>query len=325
VIKEGDTLKMWYGAEGPPNKIGYATSLDGIIWNKYPSPVLSPGPALDWDDNVLSPMQVFKEDGEYKMWYYGARPGFPHESAMPQCGLATSPDGIHWIKYDNPETSDAPFAYSDPVLKVGPAGAWDSHRAFEPLVLKQDTGGYIMIYSGLKAPVGTSTLQQKGYAYSEDGIHWDKDENNPTIKDDHSFVEWGRTIYSGSVLDFGGKIHYWFACFHTPPYQARPQIGYAVSIGLGIEDDRQNPQFQSCHNWPNPFTSLTTIEYKLAVPAVVTIHIYNHLGEQVERIEKKKSQGIQQEVWNAEALPAGVYFCVLKTKSQIQTMKLIKL
>ena len=53
VIKDADTLRMWYTANGPPNAIGYATSVDGITWNKHPFPVLNLGPALDWDDALI--------------------------------------------------------------------------------------------------------------------------------------------------------------------------------------------------------------------------------------------------------------------------------
>ena len=36
VIKDGDTFKMWYGAAGvPPSIIGYATSADGINWDRH--------------------------------------------------------------------------------------------------------------------------------------------------------------------------------------------------------------------------------------------------------------------------------------------------
>ena len=57
----------------------------------------------------------------------------------------------------------------------------------------------------------------------------------------------------------------------------------------------------------------------------MSITVYDHLGEQIEIIKKEQSHGKQQEVWNAEGLPAGIYFCVLKTNEGILTKKLIKL
>ena len=76
---------------------------------------------------------------------------------------------------------------------------------------------------------------------------------------------------------------------------------------------------------PNPFTTSTTITYGLQQPASVQITIYNHLGKQLEVIHQKQSAGKQQVVWNAEGLPSGVYYCVLKTREGTQTMKMIKM
>jgi hypothetical protein len=42
-------------------------------------------------------------------------------------------------------------------------------------------------------------------------------------------------------------------------------------------------------------------------------------------IEEKHSNGKHQIIWDAEGLPAGIYYCVLKTEYGTQTMKMIKL
>ena len=61
---------MWYtGYDGTSWRIGYATSLDGIVWEKYhANPVLGPGASGTWDgDGVAHPAVLF--DGvEYQMW-----------------------------------------------------------------------------------------------------------------------------------------------------------------------------------------------------------------------------------------------------------------
>ncbi|MCJ7555224.1 MAG: T9SS type A sorting domain-containing protein, partial [Ignavibacteriaceae bacterium] len=68
--------------------------------------------------------------------------------------------------------------------------------------------------------------QLVGYATSTDGITWTKWPTNPIIDTD---PVWGYCYYGGTVLKFNDKYHLWYACFHSPPTQARPQIGYAVS------------------------------------------------------------------------------------------------
>jgi len=76
---------------------------------------------------------------------------------------------------------------------------------------------------------------------------------------------------------------------------------------------------------PNPFSNFITVEFELKQPKMVTITIYNHLGVQVEVMMKKKSVGKQKIDWDAERLPAGIYFCVLQTNEGIQTTKMIKI
>jgi hypothetical protein len=61
------------------------------------------------------------------------------------CGLATSADGINWTKYDDPSTTEAPYAKSDPVLQPSPSG-WDAEDVICS-VMKTDTG-WEMLYQG---------------------------------------------------------------------------------------------------------------------------------------------------------------------------------
>ena len=82
-------------------------------------------------------------------------------------------------------------------------------------------------------------------------------------------------------------------------------------------------QITSLH--PNPFNTSITIEYQLNQPSVVQLIIYDYLGNQVEVIDQNQSQGKQQIIWNAEGLPAGVYFCMVKIESETKMMKMIKL
>ena len=103
------------------------------------------------------------------MWYWGGRGDWPASEI--QIGLAISDDGINWVKYDDATTTEAPFSSSDPVLKVGSPGAWDSLRVWTPAVLATN-GGYEMWYAGREG--FTSLPQFGGYATSKDGIEWHK-------------------------------------------------------------------------------------------------------------------------------------------------------
>jgi len=107
--------------------------------------------------------------------------------------------------------------------------------------------------------------------------------------------------------------------------------GYYDALSLSIPTTSTEHKIGSSstvtliENFPNPFSISTTIEYELQQSTTVQITIYNHLGKQIEVIQQTQSAGKQRVVWNAEGLPSGIYYCVLKTTQATQTSKLIKL
>jgi hypothetical protein len=81
--------------------------------------------------------------------------------------------------------------------------------------------------------------------------------------------------------------------------------------------------FNSFNIFPNPFATSTTIEYQLKQPSDVIITVFNHLGKQVEMIQRHQTTGKQQVSWNAEGLPSGMYFFTLKAGAQVASGKMV--
>jgi predicted GH43/DUF377 family glycosyl hydrolase/PKD repeat protein len=141
VLFDGERYRMWYaGYDGEHLRIGYATSNDGIAWNKHPNPVLDVGTTGSWDAmGVSSPTVVFDGIG-YRMWYAG------YDGEHLRIGYATSNDGIAWNKHPNP------------VLDVGMTGSWDAMGVSGPCAV--DLEGKIRIwysgYDGLHLRLGLS-------------------------------------------------------------------------------------------------------------------------------------------------------------------------
>ena len=108
------------------------------------------GEAGTWNADTMGPGTVIKEDGLFKMWFFGGVGGILGADANTKTGIgfATSPDGINWTFYDDSATTAPPYQFSDPVLNHGEAGAWDANEMFTPGVLRTDAGGYEMWYSG---------------------------------------------------------------------------------------------------------------------------------------------------------------------------------
>lgn len=72
VIYDGVEYKMWYDGSNRFNRyIGYASSSDGITWNKEPDPVLLIGASGTWEDKSLYYPAVLFDQNKYKMWYTG--------------------------------------------------------------------------------------------------------------------------------------------------------------------------------------------------------------------------------------------------------------
>jgi predicted GH43/DUF377 family glycosyl hydrolase len=83
---------MWYTAFNAAGvyAIGYATSLDGVTWNKHlGNPVLTKGGLGAWDSQYIREPSVVKVGGTYHMFYSGTDnwPRF-------KIGHATSPDHL---------------------------------------------------------------------------------------------------------------------------------------------------------------------------------------------------------------------------------------
>lgn len=77
-------------------------------------------------------------------------------------------------------------------------------------------------------------------------------------------------------------------------------------------------------NYPNPFNPITTIRYELPEDGVVTIDIYDILGQRVKTIlnEFQKADGYEVD-FNAAGLASGVYIYRMKVNDFITSKKMI--
>jgi hypothetical protein len=99
------------------------------------------------------------------------------------------------------------------------------------------------------------------------------------------------------------------------------------STDIFDEDIIVPSNFALIGNYPNPFNSSTVIRFRLADPATVELEIFNVLGQRVETLQTGyMAAGEHELVWNADAVPSGVYFCRLMAgdRSAVQKMTLIK-
>ncbi|MCK4806174.1 MAG: T9SS type A sorting domain-containing protein [Candidatus Aegiribacteria sp.] len=105
--------------------------------------------------------------------------------------------------------------------------------------------------------------------------------------------------------------------------------GYVVwyeNPTVGVEDVTSGipPEFELYQNDPNPFNSVTTIEYTLPLSGDVSLIIYNIVGQEMARlIDSSLNAGFHQVTWDASNFASGIYFYRLQTGDFFQTRKMV--
>jgi beta-1,2-mannobiose phosphorylase / 1,2-beta-oligomannan phosphorylase len=126
--------KMWYsaGTQYEPDAIGYATSADGLHWEKYPAnPVIAPNPHSEWEQNRVAAAQILRWEG----WYYAFYIGF-RDIDHAQIGMARSRDGVTgWMRHAG-----------NPIVRPTPGG-WDGDACYKPYAVFSD-GRWRLWYNG---------------------------------------------------------------------------------------------------------------------------------------------------------------------------------
>ncbi|MGE5449105.1 MAG: FG-GAP-like repeat-containing protein, partial [Bacteroidales bacterium] len=101
----------------------------------------------------------------------------------------------------------------------------------------------------------------------------------------------------------------------------RAYIYSSQLINTGVESAKNIAMNQV---YPNPFSSETTIKYKLQKPGKVMVTVFNTSGQQIETlVDAFESSGEYKVIWNPKNLPGGIYFCQIQSPLGIETSKMI--
>lgn len=208
VLKHGDGYHMWFTgqAKGRSN-IGYATSPDGIKWERASEkPVLSP--REEWEKvAVMCPHVEWDHSRSlYRMWYSGGEQWEPNA-----IGYATSPDGKEWTKLP-----------ANPIFRADPKSLWEQHKVTACQIIRRGDW-HIMFYIGFR----DENHAQIGIARSRDGItHWERHPANPIISPGAG--KWDADACYKPFAIFDGKQ--WLLWFNGRREHTE-QIGLAIHPG----------------------------------------------------------------------------------------------
>jgi hypothetical protein len=77
-----------------------------------------------------------------------------------------------------------------------------------------------------------------------------------------------------------------------------------------LEARNQPAQYRLMQNYPNPFNPTTTIEFALPADGLVTLKVYNMLGQEVATLidNQLMDEGTNEVSFDATSLASGVYF-----------------
>lgn len=237
ILYENGVYKMWYTKllSSAAIEIWYTESSDGINWtSQYDKPVIVPGEAGAWDDYSVGVGDIIYEDGKYKMYYNG----FQDQYGKWCIGLAVSDDGINWQKN------------AAPVL----IPSEEEYQIIASSVIKLDDQ-YYMYYSTRNYPYYSICL-----AMSQDGLNWQKYDQNPILKPLNSWE--GTGILFPTVLKRDNK----YEMVYMNCNQNLWAFGKAISLnGKDWIKSDSNPFF----------TALDTFNkwaYKIAYPDYIRIN-----------------------------------------------------
>jgi hypothetical protein len=115
-------------------------------------------------------------------------------------------------------------------------------------------------------------------------------------------VSWGDTLILKGTQQLGNVP--FLASSGAAPVTIKPKLDISA-----VNDLPTTPKLEQ--NYPNPFNPTTTIQFELPKQSIVTMRIYNILGQLVTTLLDKATMdaGTQQAEFNGANYASGVYFC----------------
>ena len=110
--------------------------------------------------------------------------------------------------------------------------------------------------------------------------------------------------------------------------EIRDSLLILVDTNTGIDDLSfiNSIRYLLCQNYPNPFSTNTTISFIISETSFVSLKVYNILGEEVAiLLNKELIAGEHNVVFNAGNLSEGIYLYKLFTGDFIDTKRMLLL
>ncbi len=98
----------------------------------------------------------------------------------------------------------------------------------------------------------------------------------------------------------------------------------AIVLGVETANNEIPTVYNLAQNYPNPFNPSTTISFSVPKAGLVTMRVYNLLGQEVaELVNEQLAAGNYDVNFNASSLTSGVYFYTITSDNFVATKKMM--
>ncbi len=314
---DADDRKSWDSYEGPKHYIdidNYAQFLEkGNIPENLDSAIAQNGREFVYDQGILPWATVTAYDTlvncfKRKDWskavlvaadlgHYVADGHMPMHITSNYDGQLTGNKGIH-SRYES-------YMIKDYVNDIDYSG--DSVHKIE------DVSRYVFSYIYDNHSYVDSVLAADNYA---------KSINSNTYSSEYKAALWAKTR-GFTIQLFSNASHSLAGLMYTAWAEAgKPDTSTTVTS----VDESVISNIQLYQNFPNPFKGSTTIRYRMENASNISLLITDTNGSVITRlVNKQTGRGVHTITWDAENMPAGIYYLVLKQNNEKQIRKMVVL
>ncbi|MFC1557743.1 SBBP repeat-containing protein [candidate division KSB1 bacterium] len=172
---------------------------------------------------------------------------------------------------------------------------------------------------------------------------WRKKDYNPSLfqkaaipPGDWEFVKEVPAVQSSvyhtivpTVADVTIYYDYYYSTFFVCAHTSDPAIHWETEPSSGYSIDNSVENYFIQQNYPNPFNTKTSINYKTPRTALVSIKIFNTLGQEVRTlISELQPVGYHKILWNGTnnegmKLPSGIYIYKFQADNFVHVKKMV--
>jgi uncharacterized repeat protein (TIGR02543 family) len=132
-------------------------------------------------------------------------------------------------------------------------------------------------------------------------------------------VAFADSPYTVDTLSFGTKTKFTGVkrLFDIPYLQTVPGVTPEIMFAPDVVETEEPMEFRLEQNYPNPFNPTTNFGFRIANFGLVTLKVYNLLGQEVATLLQREEmeEGEHEVLFDASGLSSGVYFYRLTAES----------